>query len=235
MDCDKTTINTMLPDTSLIMGFRYKGVTKYINNAIETHLPFAVIAGLRNSIQLMQDNDNTSNLLVIFNAAGANSFLKEPLHLLFGEVAPLKDLSDFNELAEIEDKLCGANTNLERIRIIEQFLISKLYNYQTDPLIEKALHLIDDNKGFIKIKELTNELFISIDAFEKRFRNKVGASPKQICKTIRMNNAINSLQNSTLTETALETGYYDQAHFTKDFKLFTGQTPTDFRKSMNGY
>lgn len=230
VDCDETTTNTMLPDTSIIMGFRYKGATKYINNDTGTILPFAVVAGLRNSIQLMQDIDDTSNLLVIFNTAGANAFLKEPLYQLFGEVAPLRDMSDYNDLNEIEDKLCNAKTDLQRINIIEQFLISKLYNYHTDPLLKKALHLINDTKGLIKIKDLANELFISIDAFEKRFRNRVGASPKQICKTTRMISAINSLQNSTLTETALDTGYYDQAHFNKDFKLFTGQTPTEFLK-----
>jgi len=34
-----------------------------------------------------------------------------------------------------------------------------------------------------------------------------------------------------LTETAFDAGYFDQPHFNKDFKLFTGQTPTDFLKS----
>lgn len=228
VDCDETVLNTMLPDTSLIMGFRYKGTTKYITDDLENSLPFAVVAGLRKSVQLMRDSDNTANLLVIFNAAGANAFIREPLHQLFGEITPLNDFSDFKELNEIEDKLCGAASDKKRIELVEQFLLSKLYNYKTDPLVSHALHIIKSHNGFVRVKDLADQLFISIDAFEKRFRQKAGASPKQICKIIRMNAAIQNLQNNKFIETALEAGYYDQAHFAKDFKLFTGQTPTEF-------
>lgn len=47
-----------------------------------------------------------------------------------------------------------------------------------------------------------------------------------------MNSAIESLKHQIIAQTALNAGYYDQSHFVKDFKIFTGQTPSEFLKSQ---
>jgi len=219
----------MLPGTSLTLGFRYKGTTKYLTDR-ENTLPFAVVAGLRKSIQLMKDDTNTGNLLVIFNTEGAAAFFKEQFHDTFGEVLSLDEFSNFKELNALEDSLCEAKTNEQRIQIIESFLLTKLYDYKQDPLIANAVKVIKTHNGLLKIKDLAAKHFLSLDAFEKRFRRAVGASPKQFSYIVRMNSIIGSLNKRSITETVFEAGYYDQAHFTKDFKLFTGQTPTDFLK-----
>lgn len=75
VDCDETIIHTMYSDTSLVLGFRFKGTTKYFNGN-ENALPFAVVSGLRKSIQLMKDETNTGNFLIIFTTAGAASFFE---------------------------------------------------------------------------------------------------------------------------------------------------------------
>ncbi|MFT3822805.1 MAG: helix-turn-helix transcriptional regulator [Chitinophagaceae bacterium] len=229
VDCDETIVNSMFPDTSLVVGFRYKGTTKYLTDT-ENSLPFAVVAGLRKSIQLMKDDANTGNLLVIFNTAGATAFFKEPLHCIFGEVLPLSEFANYRALNQIEDSLCSAISDEQRIRIVERFLISKLSNHNQDKLVDAAIQIITANNGLIKVKELADKLFISIDAFEKRFRKVTGATPKQFSYIVRMNMIVGSINNKSLAQTALDAGYYDQAHFSKDFKLFTGQTPADFLK-----
>lgn len=231
VECDEDILNTMLPDTSLIMGFRYKGITKYLSNKTENELPFAVLAGIRRSVQIMKDSRNTGNLLVIFNSAGANAFIKEPLHHMFGEVVSLNELDNFRRLGEAEDKLCMAASDESRIRIVEQFLISKLYDHKPDNLVSVAISTIRSYNGMIKIEDLAKSLFISLDAFEKKFRRAVGASPKQICNIVRMNTLIQNIENSRLTDSALEAGFYDQARFNKHFKVFTGQTPSEFLKN----
>src|SRR5690606_13431131 len=123
LDCDETIVNSMLPGTSLTLGFRYKGTTKYSTDR-ENTLPFAVVAGLRKSIQLMKDDTNTGNLLVIFNTEGAAAFFKEQFHDTFGEVLSLDEFSNFKELNALEDSLCEAKTNEQRIQIIESFLLT---------------------------------------------------------------------------------------------------------------
>ncbi len=59
----------------------------------------------------------------------------------------------------------------------------------------------------------------------------VGKTPKQFIKIVRFQNILNtfSVANSvSLTEIAYASGYFDQAHFIKDFKSFSGYTPKDF-------
>jgi AraC-like DNA-binding protein len=59
----------------------------------------------------------------------------------------------------------------------------------------------------------------------------MGLSPKQLGRVIRMQAALHLLlnqQSESFTSIAYESEYYDQAHFTKDFKDFTGITPKDF-------
>jgi transcriptional regulator GlxA family with amidase domain len=69
---------------------------------------------------------------------------------------------------------------------------------------------------------------MSQDAFEKRFRKSVGVSPKQFSYIVRMKAVVNGSRLKSLSAIALEAGYFDQPHFNKDFKLFTGQAPGDF-------
>jgi AraC-like DNA-binding protein len=132
----------------------------------------------------------------------------------------------------LEEQLACATGSNERIDLIEKFLLSKLYQPTPDRLILNALQKIHLTRGMVKIKNLADTLYISHDAFEKRFRRVVGSSPKQFSSIVRMA-SITSLnrQPQKLTDLAFEAGYFDQAHFNKDFKSFTGQTPGDFFKS----
>lgn len=69
----------------------------------------------------------------------------------------------------------------------------------------------------------------------KAVMDVIGISPKQLSKVIRLQAALKLLINreESLTHIAYEGNYYDQSHFIKDFKEFTGVRPSDFwRKSM---
>lgn len=233
VDCATEMINKMLPDTSLILGFRFKGVTRYLNNQTEESVPLAVVAGLRKSVQVMRDMDDTSNLLVILQDTGAHAFIKEPLDHVFGSIVGLRDCERYHNLDEVEERLSVARNNKERITIIESFLLSKIQRRKTDPLITFATGVIKAHNGLIKVNDLSSKCYLSLDAFEKRFKKNVGASPKQYAYIVRMSKAVGMIQHTTLVDTALTSGYYDQSHFNKDFKLYTGQTPTEYLKSAS--
>ena len=60
---------------------------------------------------------------------------------------------------------------------------------------------------------------------------QIGISPKQLGKVVRLQTALKLLLNQktgTFTEIAYESEYYDQNHFIKDFKEFTGIRPKEF-------
>lgn len=222
-------VNRVLPGTSLAMAFRFRGQNHYITGNTGNNLPAVSITGLRRSARLIGYEKDTGTIVVQFKEGGAGAFFKEPLHQLFGESIGLDHFVSQGETGIIEEQLSTPQHNHQRIALIEQFLLSKLYNHKPDSLILSALDRIHAAKGMVKIKEIAGSLFISNDAFEKRFRKSVGASPKQFASIVRMASVVNQkMQGRSLTDLAFDAGYFDQPHFNKDFRLFTGQTPGDF-------
>jgi AraC-like DNA-binding protein len=221
--------NRVLPDTSLVMAFRFCGEVNYTAEGLKKSLPVSVISGLRRSARLMQYQPKSGNLLVIFNETGAAAFFKPPVYELFNNSIAMEDIIGRQKMAAVEEQLAEAPDNARRIAIIESFLLTQAIHYKPDTLVLSALQKLRAGKGYIRIKDLAGSLCISQDAFEKRFRKATGASPKQFSSIIRMRQLISSAgQSGNLNQLAFNAGYFDQPHFNKDFKLFTGQTPGHF-------
>lgn len=226
--------NRILPGTSLVVAFRYKGQVSYLSDDREELLPASTISGLRKSVRLIHYLQDSATIVVQFKETGAKAFFNEPLYELFEESISLDAFIKRNTIEIIEEQLAEAQNNIQRIAIIEQFLLSRLDSHTPDRLISAAVEIIHSTKGAIRIKELADTLYISNDAFEKRFRKTVGTSPKQFSSIIRMEAIVRQKQQAeSLAGIAFNAGYYDQPHFNKDFKLFTGQTPSAFYKSPN--
>jgi AraC-like DNA-binding protein len=224
-------VNRILPDTSLVMAFRYGGNITDVTRVHPDQLPSSLITGLKKSPRLINYTAGTGNMLVLFKAAGAAAFFKQPLHELFEASVPLDNFIAPDQLTLIEEQLAEAINNQQRVIIIEQFLIKHIENYKQDQLIISALQKIRLSKGQIKIKELADAHYLSQDAFEKRFRRVVGTSPKQFSTIIKIKSIVEGKpETGSLTQMALEAGYFDQPHFNKEFKLFTGLSPSDFFK-----
>lgn len=225
------TINKTLPDTSVVMAFRLDGKVDYKETNGNGIIPKMVISGLRKSHRTFTYYENTKNLLVKFKEGGASFFFKEPIHELFSLSVSLDSILKKNLLNQIEDQLSEAKNNEECVAIIESFLISRFVFNKNDLVIQKAIQRIQSLNGNIRINSLINDFPVSRDAFEKRFRKFTGTSPKQYSTIIKLNNLVNRLTpDSNLLDTAFTSGYYDQSHFIKDFKLFTGELPHNFIK-----
>lgn len=224
--------NRILPDTSIVMAFRYKGSISYTEHSVKNGLPVSVITGLRKSARLVNYSKEAATLLVLFNEGGAAALFNEPLHELFEKTESLDSFIRRRKLSEIEERLAEAKNNLQRISTIEGFLVSELKKNKSDLLILGAMQKIKSAAGDVRIKDLVKTLHISQDPFEKRFRRVIGISPKQFATIVRLRNLINGYSPAAnLTDAAQAAGYFDQAHFIKDFKSFTGQTPRVFFKS----
>lgn len=225
--------NRVLPNTSIAIAFRFKGDNSYTTDTGKTNLPTITFSGLRRSVRLINYSKNTSTLIVLFKECGASAFFNEPLHELFEKSISLDNIINTSELKLIEELLSEAKNNSHRVAIVDRFLLNKLKRFNSDILVSEAIKRIHFAKGLIKINKLAESLYISKDAFEKRFRKIAGASPKQFASIVRMSSIVHKESDKRLLDLAFDAGYYDQAHFNKDFKLFTGQTPTDFYKSAS--
>ncbi|OQP39833.1 AraC family transcriptional regulator [Niastella yeongjuensis] len=233
IDCEQGMVNRILPDTSIVIAFRLRGQVSWSDNGGATHsFPQTVISGIRDSSRLVDYAKETTNLLVIFKEGGAAAFFSAPLYELGSISVSLDHLIQRSKVCAIEEELAAADNNNQRILIVERFLLSELKITQSDALVSEAIQKIKRLKGDIKIKELVAGLPISRDPFEKRFRKITGTSPKHFAAIVRLKSLIENYTDAiSFTEAAYSAGYYDQAHFIKDFRAFTGQTPHDFFKA----
>ena len=143
------------------------------------------------------------------------------LDLLFGEQGKL-----------LEDQILAAENTAERIEIIESFLLERLNsNEATDRIARSGVDILLQTKGQVSIDELSTKLGINRRQLERRFSSLIGLSPKQLTKIIRLQATLKVIEHKnfeSLTSLAYENGYFDQAHFIKDFKEFTGVSPRRF-------
>lgn len=224
--------NTVLPGTSLTMAFRFKGHTSYLQNGQHIKLPFAAVAGLQKSARRIHYSKETAAIIVQFRETGVSAFFRQPAHELFNQSISLDNFFPASEVINVQERLAQARNNVERILLLETFLMSKLNEGYEDILIVTAIQKIESASGNIRIKHLIDDLYLSKDAFEKRFRKLTGATPKQFAHIVKMNTVIRQTKNKrSYLDMVFDNGFYDQPHFNKDFKLFTGQTPTDFFKT----
>ncbi|MDB5257595.1 MAG: helix-turn-helix protein [Chitinophagaceae bacterium] len=221
--------NRILPDTALVMAFRLRGMVTFTDSSGEFTLPSQVITGIRKSSRIMNYAAGSATLLVLFTEAGPSAFFKAPMHHLFGQSISMEEFFCKKEIEEIEEKIYQSKTNNERFKCMEYFLTAQLKRHVLDPLVLQAIQTIKKHQGILSIYSLASLLCISQDAFEKRFRKSIGTSPKHFASIVRLKHIIATHSTSgTLAETAYDAGYFDQTHFNKDFKSFTGLTPSAF-------
>lgn len=143
------------------------------------------------------------------------------LPALFGEKGKL-----------LEEQVMLAKENNHRIQLIEQFLLSLLADPKAIDMVTKAcVDTILRSQGQLDIAELAGAVKINRRNMERRFATAVGMSPKQLSRIVRLQATLKMLEQkkfTSFTSLAYENGYYDQAHFIKDFKEFTGMSPKSF-------
>lgn len=225
---------SIMPITSVVTTFRLRGSQSFLNGRDREALPPMSVSGLRTTARTITYEKGTLAVVVFFREGAASGLLRMPIHELLGLNASLGDILRREDTAALEEQLDAARTNRARVASIQRFLLSALAGSTSDPLVEEALRLITSHRGRLRVAELVARLPISLDAFEKRFRRLVGMSPKQFSSIVRIRSTIDRHgSGASLTAAALDAGFFDQAHFTREFKRFTGRTPRDYFRSAS--
>jgi methylphosphotriester-DNA--protein-cysteine methyltransferase len=115
--------------------------------------------------------------------------------------------------------------------VLEKYLIRKICKINPVPdIVDYAVKAIIQKKGIVSISQLSDDLCISPRQFRRRFTEKIGITPK-MCARIKRFNYVTNLSADAFAnwmDMVHEGGYYDQAHFIRDFSDFSGKSPTEF-------
>jgi transcriptional regulator GlxA family with amidase domain len=85
------------------------------------------------------------------------------------------------------------------------------------------------SRGQLRVEQLAEKVGWSRRQIEREFRSGVGVSPKVLARIIRFQNLLRLVGESELREwadVALAVGYADQPHMVREFREFSGQSPT---------
>ena len=216
-----------MPEPGLVLAVRYRGVASIGNGESEQRLPDVTLTGMAVHARPMRTSANGGVVLVRFRPGGAARFFSQPMHELFETSTDLTDVVPREVVARVHARVGEARDDRERVGAIEEFLFAG-QRAHADPLVTAAVHRLGA-EGPERIRALAGDLGLSLDAFEKRFRRVVGCTPKQFASLVRLRRAIASYRpGMSLTQVALDAGYYDQAHFSRELRAATGRAPGAF-------
>lgn len=224
----------ILPDGCIDMCFvlgddirRYTSETEFIIQ------PRAFILGQISEPFFVEPSGDVNTFAVRFYPYGFTHFTTTDISQLANRETDLAEVFGA-EGKKLTDYIIHATTTEERIIFVEKFLLQKLNDQVVvDNIVKSAIEAMLSTKGGIPINTILKDDLSKRRQLERKFSNQVGISPKQLGKVIRLQAALKMMLHDkaeSLTAVAYESEYFDQAHFTKDFKEFTGVSPKEFFK-----
>jgi len=164
---------------------------------------------------------------VVFNPLGLNNFLKEPLGDFFDR--SINILNCFgNDYMETLEQVYDEPDAEQKGKLLDSFFSNNFTGFN-EPVVKRGVQEILNSNGSIKVKELSDLLGVNRKTLLRLFKKHLCCSIEEYKKMVMFRNALNYSQqageDTTLTDVALYSLYYDQAHFIKHFKSVTTQSP----------
>jgi AraC-like DNA-binding protein len=170
-----------------------------------------------------------------FKPGGLFPFFNVPAAALHNAHLPLSDLWG-SAAYDLQERLLAARAHEERFSTLEAFLLQQTACFTRHPAVAYALRQFRGAPQAGRISAVTNQLGLSPKRFIQLFRQEVGLTPKLYSRLQRFNHVLHQIEKSEdfdWADMALASGYFDQAHFSHDFREFSGMTPVDYLLQRN--
>nr|WP_222838168.1 helix-turn-helix domain-containing protein [Chitinophaga pinensis] len=236
MECDDD-IDTrhvrVLPDTCAELFVNYTTTPlAIIDKALYRR---SIITSRMSQPMDVQMRKGSGVIAICFQPGMAYKFFHQPMHTLTDTTVELADVWE-DMATEMEDQLADAGNNVARVAIVQQYLLRQLANSKDDQQITNCLLLAQRSPASLSVKALTENTGISQRYLLRKFQQYVGLSPKEYLKVNRFVRSLQYLKkypDQSLTHIAYESGYYDQAHFIRDYNTYSGHTPKEVAQSQH--
>lgn len=228
----------IVPDGCIEMAFILGDDIKRYTSEYEFILqPRAMVLGQTIEPFYIEPTGYVNTFAIRFYPYGFANFITGSIKDLANKETSLELLFEEKTSKELEQKIIQAKDVKQRIEIIEIFLLERLNDKSTiENVVKTTIKALLSTNGNASIKKILKDDLPKRRQLERNFKKQIGVSPKQLGKVIRLQTALKLLLNKkeeNLTNIAYESEYYDQAHFIKDFKEFTGTNPKEFLGNEN--
>jgi AraC-like DNA-binding protein len=220
-----------LPEVCPVAAFSFRGECRIDG---DERAPMAAFSGPRETLRAHEHRDGHAVLLATFTPVGASALLRPPLEEFAGTTTDLRNiLGRSRELDFLREQLIEARNHMQRVKLLEGFLHTRLRFAEPDPLVAAAIAWLEGEAPIKRIADLAQHIGLSQSALERRFRRVVGLSPKKFSSVMRLRRAVRMRQaGADLASVAHAAGYFDQSHFINDFRRAIGSAPNAFCRQL---
>ncbi|WP_165305099.1 helix-turn-helix domain-containing protein [Pedobacter sp. SYP-B3415] len=172
-----------------------------------------------------------------FLTHSASYFFRDQIAAFNNVVTDLTDVLG-HSAQSLHQRLLDTPETTRRIFLIEAFLLQRLRQQQNfSSNIDKVADILNSLMGDLntgRISQIASRHGITMRYLQRLLHQHTGLSPKVLDKINRFQQSLKMLNNPShsLTAIAYSCGYFDQSHFIRDFKGFTGLTPTAYLQNQ---
>ncbi|SNY94985.1 helix-turn-helix domain-containing protein [Flagellimonas pacifica] len=223
----------IIPDGKIEMVFIFgDDIKRYTTDNNFILQPRAFVLGQILEPFCVEPTGYVNSFSISFYPFGFANFMEEPIKILANKETPIEKLFGKDVAEKLEHEMVWAKDTQVRIAIAEKFLLNRLSEASTvDSIVKSTVETLLATKGNTSISNIVKDDPSKRRQLERKFSKQIGISPKQLGKVIRLQSALKMLlseEGDNLTKIAYKSEYYDQAHFIKDFREFTGISPKEF-------
>jgi len=194
----------------------------------------AFAAGLHDTAVIATSSGPAAGVQANLTALGARLFFDRPLADFTNLTVNLDDLFGAS-IERLRSELYDARTWEERFAVLDRVIAARIHAARR-PRVELtwAWEQLVRTTGTVTVSALSSEIGWSGRHLARQFNREIGMTPKAFARVLRFGSAVRRLtqrSDGRLTDIALDLGYYDQAHFTREFRELAGVTPTDLLAS----
>jgi len=136
---------------------------------------------------------------------------------------------------ELEQAIVESRNLKQLFESVDFILLNRLKEFSFNNRVLDLSKFIIAQKGKIGTIKISQLLGYSEKHARRLFENELGISPKKFTQIIRINHAVKLMKNTNeqYSGIAIESGYFDQAHFIHEFRSICGITPRQYRENMS--
>lgn len=221
-------IEKIIPDGFTELIFNYGSVYKAKTNE-DWHLQSPnLLAGQISSYFYLENTGPTGSFAIKLKPAALTQLFSLSMDQYLDKIVDL-DIFPHQQLSTLKDILLPFQNEQHLKLVLDNHFIELSKNASENPL-KDTLDLIFNSNGMATVAEMTKVAGVGERQLERLFKKYIGLSPKYYARVIRFNYIFQLIKskNSSWAEIVYQSGYYDQSHFIRNFKAFTGEDPSSY-------